>query len=244
LSQVNLKEEIKKLIQLQAIDTRIYALIEEKEAKPKQIQALEQEFEVKKEKVLSLEKRLQGLQREKKEQELNLSSKEEGIKKSQSQLYQLKTNKEYSAMLKEIEGMKADASRLEDKILVCFEQIDELKNYIEQQRQSLQQEEEKLNIEKDKIRSRIEEINQILNELKMQRQRAATVIAPRILSQYERILSGREGKALVEVRDNACQGCFMNVPAQVINLIKMYDTLVTCEVCQRILYIKEENAQY
>ena len=46
--------------------------------------------------------------------------------------------------------------------------------------------------------------------------------------------------AVVAVIKGVCQGCFMNVPPQVVNLIKMYDNLVICEVCQRILYIEDE----
>jgi uncharacterized protein len=60
-----------------------------------------------------------------------------------------------------------------------------------------------------------------------------------MLKEYERILLSREGLAIVTVKDNSCGGCHMLVPPQVINLIKMYEHIITCEVCNRILYIKE-----
>jgi len=63
----------------------------------------------------------------------------------------------------------------------------------------------------------------------------------KILTQYERILNNRDGLAIVSVKGNSCQGCNMFVPAQVINLIKMYERIITCEVCNRMLYIKDER---
>ena len=60
-----------------------------------------------------------------------------------------------------------------------------------------------------------------------------------MLQEYEKILHSRDGLAIVTIKDNSCGGCHMLVPPQVINLIKMYEHIVTCEVCNRILYIKE-----
>ena len=64
-------------------------------------------------------------------------------------------------------------------------------------------------------------------------------IDPKILSQYERILSNRDGLAIVAVKGDSCKGCNMLVPPQVVNLIKMYERIVTCEICNRILYVEE-----
>jgi hypothetical protein len=75
----------------------------------------------------------------------------------------------------------------------------------------------------------------------VQRKQAVPEIDPKILSQYERILFNRDGLAIVSVKDNSCAGCNMFVPPQVINLIKMYERIVTCEICNRILYINEES---
>jgi len=60
-----------------------------------------------------------------------------------------------------------------------------------------------------------------------------------MLLEYERILNSRDGLAIVTVKGNSCGGCNMLVPPQVINLIKMYEHIITCEMCNRILYINE-----
>lgn len=242
MAEINLKEQINKLIALQAVDAQIYCLLAEKDAKPDEIKQLDISFEERKKQLAELEKKSLDLQKRRREQELDLASKEEAIKKNQTQLYQLKTNREYAAMLKEIGGIKADISVIEDKIIEILDQADATKKDLEKEKQFLQEEEKRINSEKDKIQTRLKEIEERLAQLNAERERIIPDIEPRIISQYERVLKSRDWLAIVLVKNNACQGCFMNVPPQVINLIKMYDRLVTCEVCQRILYIDENES--
>lgn len=237
----DLKKQLGILIQLQAIDTQIYALKDEKELKPKEIRALQDSFEEKKQKLAALEKASLDLQKQKKEAELELAAKEEGTKKLQAQLYQLKTNKEYQAMLQQIEDSKADASVIEDKILESLEKIDKVKSDIEQEKQRLKEEERVFFEQKKKVEDKIKEIDEQLARLEAQRKQSLSDIDKKILSQYERILTNREWLAIVSVKNNSCQGCNMHVPPQVINLIRMYERIITCEVCNRILYTEDEG---
>jgi hypothetical protein len=239
LATVDLRHEIDNLIKLQTIDTEIYALKYEKEAKPQEIKVLENAFEEKKQHLAALEKNSLDLQKQRKEKELELASKEEAVKKLQTQLYSLKTNKEYQAMLQQINDAKADASVIEDKILGLFDQGDKVKADIEKEKQRLKEEEKVFLDQKKKAEDRIKEIDDRLAQLDAQRNQVTPDIQAKILTQYERILHNRDGLAIVSVKDNSCQGCNMFVPPQVINLIKMYERTVTCEVCNRILYINE-----
>lgn len=235
-----LKTQIASLSKLQTVDSEIYTLRREKESHPQAIKALETLFEEKKMSLANAEKVLLDLQKQRKEKELDLSSKEEAAKKLQTQLYQLKTNKEYQAMLQQIEDSKADASLTEDGILVLLDKIDKARADIEQEKKRLQDEEKVFNQEKAKIEARGKEIDDRLSQLEGQRKQVIPGIDPKILSQYERILLNRDGLAIVTVNNNSCQGCNMYVPPQVINLIKMYENLITCEVCNRILCIGDE----
>ncbi|MDD5155860.1 MAG: C4-type zinc ribbon domain-containing protein [Candidatus Omnitrophica bacterium] len=238
----DLKSQISSLIKLQKIDTEIYALKSEKEAKPAQIQGLDAAFDEKKQSLAVLDKEILDLQKLKKDKELELASKEEGAKKLQSQLYQLKTNKEYQAMLQQINDTKADASVIEDKILELMDQIDSLKTGVDKEKLVLQQEEKALGVEKGKIQDRVKEIDDRLSQLEAQKKQVIPEIDTKILPQYERILKSRDGLAIVQVKDNSCGGCNMHVPPQVINLIRMYERIITCEVCNRMLYIGEDEA--
>lgn len=239
MTTVDLKSQISNLSKLQTIDSEIYALRAERESKPLEIKAIEGSFEEKKQHLALLEKNLLDLQKQRKDRELELAPKEEGTKKLQTQLYSLKTNKEYQAMLQQIEGAKADASITEDKILELFEQADSLKLETEQEKQRLKEEEKLFLEQKKKIEDRIKEIDDRLAQLEALRTRLMPDIESKILAQYERILLNRDGLAIVSVKDNTCKGCNMLVPPQVINLIRMYERIITCEVCNRILYIQE-----
>jgi len=241
MAVIDLKAQIGHLVQLQTIDSEIYTLKSEKELKPKEIETIEASFAEKKKHLAALEQSLLDLQKQRKDKELELASKEENIKKLQIQLYQLKTNKEYQAMLQEMEGEKANASVIEDGILGLFEEADKIKNDIAQEKQRLQEEEKVSEAEKKKLQDRIKEIDDRLAQLEVQRKQIIPDIEPKMFAQYERILHNRDGLAIVSVKDNSCGGCNMFVPPQVINLIRMYERIVTCEVCNRILYIENEG---
>lgn len=236
---VELKSQITNLVKLQAIDSEIYALRSEKEAKPQEIKVLEAAFEEKKQNLATLEKKLLDLLKQRKDFELELASKEEATKKLQSQLYSLKTNKEYSTMLQQIQGSKADASVVEDKILQAFEQADKIKTETDTEKSKIKEDEKFFLDEKKKVEDRIKVIDDRLAQLEAQRKQVIPEIDQKIFSQYDRILANRDGLAIVAVMDNSCKGCNMLVPPQVVNLIKMYERLITCEICNRILYVEE-----
>ena len=238
---VDLKEQLRNLLQLQTVDTEIYNLKAEKEAKPQEIKLLDDAFQAKKQGMADLEKKSLDIQKQKKDKELELASKEEAAKKLQTQLYSLKTNKEYQTMLQQINDAKADGSVIEDQILRSMDQLDQVKAEIEKEKQALQREEKKFNEEKNKIQNRVKEIDDRIAQLDAQRNQMAPNIDKKIMAQYNRILASRDGLAIVGVKDNSCQGCNMFVPPQVINLIKMYERIITCEVCNRMLYTNDEG---
>ncbi len=236
---IDLKTQIVGLVSLQELDSEIYALRNEKETKPLEIKAMEVSFEEKKQNLANLGKKSLDLQKQRKDKELELASKEEAAKKLQSQLYSLKTNKEYQTMLQQIQDAKADGSLVEEKILILFEESDQAKKEIERENIKIKEEEKVFIEQKKKVEIRIKECDDRLAVLEAKRKQVAPGLDAKVFSQYERILNSRDGLAIVSVKNNSCSGCNMNIPPQVINLIKMYDNIITCEVCNRILYIKE-----
>ncbi|MGE5307990.1 MAG: zinc ribbon domain-containing protein [Deltaproteobacteria bacterium] len=235
MATVNLKEQLEMLRQLQEVDTQIYRMREEKNAKPREIEVLKSAFEQKKQTLAVMEKTYLDAQKEKKDRELEFQSKEEAGKKLQSQLYALKTNKEYNTMLQQIKDAKADASVIEDRILESMDKIDKAKAAVEDEKKRLQGEEQAFNAEKRKVEDRVKEIDSKLAQLEADRNRLIPGIDKKILADYDRILKSREGLAIVCVRKDMCGGCNMKVPPQVINMIRMYERIQTCEVCNRIL---------
>ena len=239
MATVDLKTQIVALVKLQELDSEIYALNNEKTAEPQEINALEIVFESKKQGLAELEKKSLELQKERKERELELGSNAEAVKKLQGQLYSLKTNKEFQTMQKQIADTQADGSVIEEKILISFEESDKIKSQIEQENLKLKDEEKVFTQGKNKIELRVKEMDERLSQLAVQRKQIIPDIDPKMLLEYERILNSRDGLAIVTVKGNSCGGCNMLVPPQVINLIKMYEHIITCEMCNRILYINE-----
>ncbi|MBM3251724.1 MAG: hypothetical protein FJZ11_02970 [Candidatus Omnitrophica bacterium] len=240
MAEISLRDQMKHLHELQLIDTEIYSLKAELEEKPRKIEELQKQFEEKKAHLKELEDKSKQIQVSRKTKEGELAAKEEEIKKLQTQLYQLKTNQEYQAMLKEIGSKNADKSILEEAILKFFDEADSVNKEIEKEKSHLAEEEKSFNQQKKEVDERIKVISERLATLEANRKQITPNIEKKILTRYERILKNRDGLAMVPVKNDACQGCFLNVPPQVINEIKLKKDLVICEACARILYLEEE----
>ncbi len=240
MAEGSIREQVKILVALQAIDAEIYRLNKEKEEKPRVINELQKNFEDKKTNLNGLNEKLKQLQVKRKAQELELQVKEGEIKKAQTTLFSIKTNREYQAKLKEMEGSSADKSVIEEEILKNFDEADTLKLEVDKEDVFLKGEEQKLNQEKKLVDDRLKEIEQLLEGLNLKRNQVTPSLEKKILTKYEHILKNRNGLAVVPIKNEACQGCFMNTPAQVTNEIKGHKAMVICEVCARILYLEED----
>jgi predicted nucleic acid-binding Zn-ribbon protein len=236
---VNLEEQLKLLVELQALDTQILRHEKDLADMPESLNRLDEIFKSKMTNLKALEEQVKMLQVKRKEKENDLQSKEDSIKKLQSQLYQLKTNKEYTTMQGEISRIKADNSLIEEDILKIFDQTDVENQKIAKEKEFLKGEEVKLNDEKRKVEEETGRISAQVQALKSQRTALVEKIDKPILAKYDRILNSKDGLAVVPVSDGSCQGCFRIMPSQVIHEIKMKKDLITCESCARILYIEE-----
>jgi len=232
-----IKEQIDFLIGLQVIDREIYALNMEKKEKPEEIEAIEKALEAQKTGIKEEENNLKTLQVKLKDKEVTLQQKEEQIKKLQTQLYQLKTNKEYSAMLTEIEGVKADNSITEEEIIKLMDETEMDKKKLMQEKELFKNEEASAQKEKTVVDARMKEIDSKLAEFSAKRKSIVPNITQKVLARYERVLENRAGLAIVPIECDACGGCHMNLPPQVISEAKLREDIIICQSCSRILYI-------
>lgn len=235
---MNLKDEIIKLIELQEIDLLIYKIRHEvNTVKPAILEELKHEFENQKQEFLTYEEAVKKLRLVKKDKELELAAKEESLAKYQGQLYQLKTNKEYQAKLNEIASIKADISKAEEEVLEALDAIDKAKLVFENQKQVLDKTENKFKEEGIKIKNEIEDMEAKVKNLQEKRKSFVEHVDQKIISKYENLLETRNGLAAVAISNGNCLACNLRVTHQTINEIKMYDKLVLCSSCVRILYI-------
>lgn len=237
---INIKEQLRLLAKLQELDSRIYLLRKEKAQIPIELESLQKSFEEKKAFQISLDEKAKATAAKRKAKELEVAAKEEEIKKYNGQLYSLKTNKEYQIMQNQIAGLKSDNSIIEEEILKTMDEQDILKEELEKAKAQLAIEEKKFQEEKKKKEEKINEIDFSTGDLTAKRGQDLPAIDKKILAQYERILKGKDGLALVRVANDSCQGCYMHLTAQVINEIKMFEKVIICGLCARMLYIEED----
>ena len=231
---MQIKEEIGRLIELQKIDSHLLNLKQQKDlVKPGELAQLRETLESKKTELSSKEETIKQIQIKRKERELDLEAKEEAIRKAQAQLYQLKTNQEYKAKLKEIESLKADVSVIEEDVIKILDELEEKSKELKEVQEKLQEEENRIKKEISKIEAEIKNLEDKRNIL-------ASQVDKNVLKRYEYLLQHRGGLAIVPLRNGSCGGCFMNLPPEITNKVKQYKDLVQCEMCARLLYLEED----
>jgi uncharacterized protein len=238
MTEVSIADQLKNLIELQKIDGQIYQLKQELELKPLQSEELKTAQQAAAQELKDAENRYKGMEVKRKDLENDLASKEEQIKKLQGQLFQLKTNKEYSAMQKEIEGHRADNSVLEEEILKLMEEIDKVKNHVSADQDEIKKKEASVKADLARLEQETQQVESSIQVLRTGREKILPTIDPKVLSQYERILTRKEGTALVPVVAGvSCGGCNIVLPPQLVNEVQLANRLVLCESCARILFV-------
>ena len=235
----NLEEQLKLLVELQGLDTQIFKLEDELESIPREIKNREDGFKEKTGSLKNLEDNLKMLQVKRKEKEGELEAKEGSVKKYQTQMFQVKTNKEYTAFQEEIGRARADGSLIEEDIIKLLDQIDAENKTISKEKEFLKTEEASLAEDKKRLNEEADRIKTELDKLKVQRLELAGKVEKTTLAKYERIVRSKGGLAVVPVANESCGGCFRMLPSQVINEVRMKTDIVFCENCARILYIEE-----
>ncbi len=179
--------------------------------------------------------------------ELELKSRDEQIDKLRNALNLARTNKEYSAILTELNTAKADDSKLESQVLELMKNIEadqaasvEIEQQIEEQKTKLDQ----TRLEADAKAAECQtEIDAIQHEWEV----AAKKVPAPTLSIFKRVAESYDGEAMAQIEQAgetsdaySCGGCFMGIPAEVVNILSSKDELIRCSNCTRILYLRDD----
>lgn len=236
-----MREQIKLLTRLQKLDKKIQKLEKGIAIVPEAIIALEEIVSQGNKQAEEIREKLENVEKKRRHKEGELSIKEGSLSKYQSQLYEVKTNREYSALMIEIDSLKQENSEIENEILVLMERGDELKVAIERRKEEVREGQEKLAEEERKNQERVSNLREELRKRQGERKGQVGEIETELLSRYDKVRKGKDGLALVPVIAEACQGCFTKLPPQVINEIMQARQMVSCERCSRILYLPDEK---
>ena len=236
-------DQLEILKRLQAVDGELFRLRKAQEEKPRELEQAAAKAAAQEAQLKAAEERLKTLQLSQKEQDMELQTREANVRKLQGQLFQVKTNKEYTAMQREIDTLKADNSLLEETILKTFDAIDQALKDRQREQSLVAQEQARLRIERERIERELATIGEQIAQLERTRQTLLPDVPPQALATYERVLDIREGLALVPLLNDSCGGCHRRLPPQVINQVYLKADLITCENCNRILYFDEAHSK-
>jgi len=230
------REDIKALIEVQKIDSDIAQKAALIEAIPKKVSSVEQPLREARSLYEKAKQRYEAHVKKKKEKEGLLDEIHEKIKKLKGRTLEIKTNKEYQAHLKEIESVEREQRGIEDEVLFLMEAADTVQNELKTDEAKVRSEEEKVEVFKKKLKEEVTETEQEMDVLKLQREQLVRGIEGELYHLYVQLLETKKGLAVVETRDEVCQGCYMNIPPQLFVEIKKNEKIIQCPQCNRILY--------
>lgn len=180
--------------------------------------------------------------------ELELKSRDEQIAKLRASLNTARTNKEYAAVLTQLNTTKADNSKVETQILELLKDIEadeaeceDIRKQIEQQKQQLEKTRKESEELATKYEAEIEEIQTEWNQV-------AQTISKEPLETFKRVAETFDGQAVAVIEQQegktgaySCGGCFMGITAESVNLLMTKDDIIRCPNCTRILVLTSEE---
>ena len=235
-----MRNNLNSLYELQEIDLRIDGLDGEKGQLLAEAQALEARLAEAREKIVLRREEAAALEADKAALEANLASENENIVRSESHLKEIKTQKEYQAVSKEISGAKKLIAELEDQILQKINAMEELSGDIAKKESDLAELEGNVATQQGEVQSRVQSLEAGIAADALARENAIKGLPASVMKRYARLRDQRKGVAVVEAKEGNCMGCNMHLPPQLYNTLFRADDVITCPHCQRILVMRQE----
>lgn len=224
-----------KLLELQKLDLAIARLEAEARRIPQEIQALEARLTGARAGLDQAKTKADQIQKDRRAKERDLDEATLNTKKKQARLFEIKTNEEYSAVLKEIESLKEKSSKLEEEILDLLMRGDAAAKTVSDAEKEFKAAEAVCQRERAEKEAQLAKLHQDLAGLREARKGQASRLDSALLQQYTRLAKTR-GVAVVAVKDGSCSGCGIALTPQTYNEIRRNDRMFTCSSCNRIIY--------
>jgi predicted nucleic acid-binding Zn-ribbon protein len=181
--------------------------------------------------------------------ELDLRHREAEVSKYRAALNTAKTNKEYAAILTQINTLKADNSKLEEQVLRVMQEVDLIKADADKLQQQVQAEQARLGEIEKQSAEEVRRLTAMFEDLTAKRTKAAEDVPAEPLAAFDRIASSHEGEAMAQIEihgkrpplDYVCGGCYMSLNAEHVNALRVRDEIRTCDNCGRILYLEAQT---
>ncbi len=234
--------ELEALLELQRYDAKLGEMQRKRDGIPKRREGLRASLEHAKAAHEHAKKHLDQVRHDRRAQEKEVEVVQSEGARLERQLLDVKTNKEYQAMLHEIAALKSKRSERETVVLEHFEKEETLLVQAKQAEQRIAEEERKLKAGEAELERESAALDQAIHSLKGDRDQARPRIPAPLLSRYDRLSGTRDGVAVAEVRKGACGACFKALTPQAAQEARRADAVHYCEACGRILVWTEGSA--
>ena len=235
-TDLSVEEKLKTLYQLQ---TTLSAIDEKRALRgelPLEVQDLEDEVAGLNTRIEKIQNEIEDFQQAVAQKKAEISEAQASVERYKEQLNDVKNNREYDTLTKEIEFQSLE-------IELCNKKICEAGTKIEERKHDLKHAEELIDDRKQALEEKKNELDEIIDEtraeeeiLKEKAKELEVKIEPRLLTSFKRIRkNARNGLGIVYVQRAACGGCFNKIPPQRQLDIKMHKKIIVCEYCGRIM---------
>lgn len=236
VAELTIEEKLRALYKLQVINSEIDKIRTLRGELPLEVQDLEDE-------IAGLETRVEKLQEEVKSIESAINAKKNDIvnsksliKKYQEQQNNVRNNREFDSLSKEIEYQTLEIELSEKRIKEFSVQVKEKSELINDSIKNLDERKNDLNLKKSELEDITSDTQKEEEQLLKKRQEFEEIIEERLLTAYKKIRkNARNGLAVVSVERDACGGCFNQIPPQRQLDIRSRKKIIVCEYCGRIL---------
>jgi len=234
--------KLEALMRLQTIDSQLDEIRRVRGDLPEEVRDLEDEIAGYEVRVNKFDEEIQAINDSIAARKQAIKDSENLIKKYEDQQANVRNNREYDAITKEIELQRLEIQISEKKIKEGYYQIDQKNHDIAGTKQKLAERQKDLGSKNGELQVIVGESEEEERQLMAEREDALKVIEDRLLMAYKRIRQNvRNGLAVVAVKRDACGGCFNTVPPQRQSDIASHKKIIVCEHCGRIFADVEQK---
>ena len=235
-AEISVEDKLKALFQLQTVDTSIDKIRILRGELPLEVQDLEDEVEGLETRVVNYEEEVGKLETEIANKNQEIVNAETLIKKYEEQQNNVRNNREFDSLSKEIEFQTLEIELCKKKIAEFSSQNKSKSTQIEEAKTVLEDRKSDLEAKKSELDEIVADTKKEEDNLDKNSTDIQTKIEPRLLTAYKRIRgNAMNGLAVVTVERDACGGCFNKIPPQRQLDIKSRKKIIVCEYCGRIL---------
>ncbi len=236
-----MREEIKRLAGLQAIDQELRAQERELAKISAQVDDLQTRVEQQAAELEQLKAEEKNGAVARRELERTLAEGEVQIRNKRMRLSLIKNDRELQAVGHEVELLKETNQRIEAELLARMDGGEQQAARLKELSEALERDRAALKDAQKAIAGEIEQLRTRVAQRRREREMLAAQIDAAMRQRYETIFDRRGGNAVVPVKAGTCQGCRMRIPPQLFNLIQRYEAIHFCPNCQRILYYEADK---